>query len=55
MLLKEAIAFDVIQDQPVIAIGSLGKNNASILACSKEAIAPYGEVIEFKSREAIAA
>ena len=49
------IALDMIQDQPVIAIGSLGKNNASILAASKEAPAVYGEILEFKNREAIAA
>lgn len=49
------IALDMIQDQPVIAIGSLGKNNASILAVSKEPPAVYGEVLEFKNREAIAA
>lgn len=45
------IAIDSIQDQPVIAIGSLGKNNASILVCSKEAPAPYGEILEFKGKE----
>ena len=49
------IALDMIQDQPVIAIGSLGKNNASILVASKEAPAVYGEVLEFKNRDAIAA
>jgi hypothetical protein len=45
------IAIDSIQDQPVIAIGSLGKNNASMMTCSKESPAPYGEVLEFKPKE----
>ena len=47
------IAIDSIQDQPVITIGSLGKNNnnASIMTCSKEPPAPYGEVLEFKAKE----
>jgi DNA polymerase III sliding clamp (beta) subunit (PCNA family) len=49
------IALDTVQDVPLMAIGSLGKSNASILACSKEPPAPYGEVLEFKSRDLMAA
>lgn len=39
----------------MIAIGSLGKNNESMLMASKEAPAPYGEVIDIKTGQAIAA
>lgn len=49
------IAFDHTPDQAMIAIGSLGKNNASMMMTSKEPPAPYGEVIDFRTGQAIAA
>lgn len=49
------IAFDHTHDQAMIAIGSLGKNNASMLMESKEPPAPYGEVIDIRTEQAIAA
>lgn len=49
------IAFDHTHDLAMIAIGSLGKNNASMMMASKEPPAPYGEVIDIKTGQAIAA
>ena len=39
----------------MIEVGSLGKNNASILMASKEAPELFGEVIDIRTRQAIAA
>jgi DNA polymerase III sliding clamp (beta) subunit (PCNA family) len=49
------ITFDHTHDLAMIAIGSLGKNNASMLMASKEAPAPYSEVIDIRTGQAIAA
>lgn len=49
------IAFDHTQELAMIAIGSLGKNNASMMMVSKEPPAPYGEVIDIRTGQTIAA
>lgn len=49
------IAFDHTHDLAMIAIGSLGKNNAIMLMASKESPAPYVEVIDIRTGQAIAA